>query len=221
MNLSVIKSAVLAAMPFMLLFVAGIVDAIGFIHLKNGLFVSFMSGNTTHVAMLLSSHQYHQSLPYIGVILLFVTGITVGEMIALLQRKNYRWLVMSAVSILLCSAIFIEQITIPMATNFVLAFAMGLQNIALRITINKAMPLTFATAFLANTGRELAMLLLGQGDKKVFIKQISLWLSIFIGAIVGSELMVVSLSYALVVPIILCLCIAGLLFWLKELTNDD
>ncbi|MCD9466566.1 DUF1275 domain-containing protein [Photobacterium iliopiscarium] len=208
-------------MPFMLLFVAGIVDAIGFIHLKNGLFVSFMSGNTTHVAMLLSSHQYHQSLPYIGVILLFVTGITVGEMIALLQRKNYRWLVMSAVSILLCSAIFIEQITIPMATNFVLAFAMGLQNIALRITINKAMPLTFATAFLANTGRELAMLLLGQGDKKVFIKQISLWLSIFIGAIVGSELMVVSLSYALVVPIILCLCIAGLLFWLKELTNDD
>jgi uncharacterized membrane protein YoaK (UPF0700 family) len=151
-------------MPFMLLFVAGIVDAIGFIHLKNGLFVSFMSGNTTHVAMLLSSHQYHQSLPYIGVILLFVTGI---------------------------------------------------------ITINKAMPLTFATAFLANTGRELAMLLLGQGDKKVFIKQISLWLSIFIGAIVGSELMVVSLSYALVVPIILCLCIAGLLFWLKELTNDD
>ncbi|PSV97123.1 DUF1275 domain-containing protein [Photobacterium iliopiscarium] len=208
-------------MPFMLLFVAGIVDAIGFIHLKNGLFVSFMSGNTTHVAMLLSSHQYHQSLPYIGVILLFVTGITVGEMIAVLQRKNYRWLVMSAVSILLCSAIFIEQITIPMATNFVLAFAMGLQNIALRITINKAMPLTFATAFLANTGRELAMLLLGQGDKKVFIKQISLWLSIFIGAIVGSELMVVSLSYALVVPIILCLCIAGSLFWLKELTNDD
>ena len=208
-------------MPFMLLFVAGIVDVIGFIHLKNGLFVSFMSGNTTHVAMLLSSHQYHQSLPYIGVILLFVTGITVGEMIAVLQRKNYRWLVMSAVSILLCSAIFIEQITIPMATNFVLAFAMGLQNIALRITINKAMPLTFATAFLANTGRELAMLLLGQGDKKVFIKQISLWLSIFIGAIVGSELMVVSLSYALVVPIILCLCIAGLLFWLKELTNDD
>ncbi|KJG23092.1 membrane protein [Photobacterium iliopiscarium] len=208
-------------MPFMLLFVAGIVDAIGFIHLKNGLFVSFMSGNTTHVAMLLSSHQYHQSLPYIGVILLFVTGITVGEMIAVLQRKNYRWLVMSAVSILLCSAIFIEQITIPMATNFVLAFAMGLQNIALRITINKAMPLTFATAFLANTGRELAMLLLGQGDKKVFIKQISLWLSIFIGAIVGSELMVVSLSYALVVPIILCICIAGLLFWLKELTNDD
>ncbi|WP_258179632.1 YoaK family protein [Photobacterium iliopiscarium] len=205
----------------MLLFVAGIVDAIGFIHLKNGLFVSFMSGNTTHVAMLLSSHQYHQSLPYIGVILLFVTGITVGEMIAVLQRKNYRWLVMSAVSILLCSAIFIEQITIPMATNFVLAFAMGLQNIALRITINKAMPLTFATAFLANTGRELAMLLLGQGDKKVFIKQISLWLSIFIGAIVGSELMVVSLSYALVVPIILCLCIAGSLFWLKELTNDD
>ena len=208
-------------MPFMLLFVAGIVDAIGFIHLKNGLFVSFMSGNTTHVAMLLSSHQYHQSLPYIGVILLFVTGITVGEMIAVLQRKNYRWLVMSAVSILLCSAIFIEQSTIPIATNFVLAFAMGLQNIALRITINKAMPLTFATAFLANTGRELAMLLLGQGDKKVFIKQISLWLSIFIGAIVGSELMVVSLSYALVVPIILCLCIAGLLFWLKELTNDD
>ncbi|WP_232596447.1 YoaK family protein [Photobacterium phosphoreum] len=221
MNISVIKSAILATMPFLLLFLAGIVDAIGFIHLKNGLFVSFMSGNTTHVAMLLSNHQYSQSLSYIGVILLFVTGITVGEMIAVLQKKNYRWLVMSAVSILLCSAIFIEKITIPMATNFVLAFAMGLQNIALRITISKAMPLTFATAFLANTGRELAMLLLGQGDKNIFIKQFFLWLSIFIGAIVGSQLMAFSLSYALVVPTVLSLCIAGLLFWLKDLTNED
>ncbi|MEC6815108.1 YoaK family protein [Photobacterium toruni] len=221
MNLSIIKPAILAAMPFMLLFIAGIVDAIGFIHLKNGLFVSFMSGNTTHVAMLLSDHQYNQSMYYIGVILLFVAGITIGEMVAILHKKNYRWLVMSAVSILLFSAIFIEQVTLPIVTNFVLAFAMGLQNIALRITISKAMPLTFATAFLANTGRELAMLLLGQGDKNVFIKQFCLWLSIFIGAIVGSQLMAFSLSYALVVPIVLCSCIAVLLFWLKELTNED
>ncbi|WP_235011135.1 YoaK family protein [Photobacterium aquimaris] len=221
MNLSLIKPTILSAMPFLLLFSAGIVDAIGFIHLKNGLFVSFMSGNTTHVAMLLSNHQYGQSISYIGVILLFVTGITVGEMIAVLQKKNYRWLVMSAVSILLCSAIFIEQITVPMATNFVLAFAMGLQNIALRITISKAMPLTFATAFLANTGRELALLLLGQGDKQLFFKQLSLWLAIFIGAIVGSNLMALSLNYALVVPVVLCLSITGLLFWLKDLTNDD
>ncbi len=123
LSLSVIKPAILAAMPFMLLFIAGIVDAIGFIHLKNGLFVSFMSGNTTHVAMLLSSHQYGQSFYYIGVIFLFVAGITVGEMIAVLQPQNYRWLVMSTVSILLFSAIFIEKITVPIATNFVLAFA--------------------------------------------------------------------------------------------------
>ncbi|WP_232604739.1 YoaK family protein [Photobacterium carnosum] len=221
MNLSVIKPAILTAMPFMLLFVAGIIDAIGFIHLKNGLFVSFMSGNTTHVAMLLSSHQYSQSISYISVILLFVSGVTVGEMIAVLQKKNYRWLVMSAVSILLCSAVFIEQITIPMVTNFVLAFAMGLQNIALRITISKAMPLTFATAFLANTGRELAMLLLGQGDKNVLIKQFCLWLSIFIGAIVGSQLMVLSISYALIIPILLSWCIAGLLYWLRVFTTND
>ncbi len=62
---------------------------------------------------------------------------------------------------------------------------MGLQNIAPRITINKAMPLTFATAFLANTGRELAMLLLGKGDRKVFIKQISLWFSFLLAQLWG------------------------------------
>ena len=65
MNLSEIKAVILTAMPFVLLFIAGIVDAIGFIHLKNGLFVSFMSGNTTHVAMLLSNHQYGQLLYYL------------------------------------------------------------------------------------------------------------------------------------------------------------
>lgn len=208
-------------MPFCLLFIAGIVDAIGFIHLKNGLFVSFMSGNTTHVAMLLSDHQYGQSINYIAVILLFVGGITVGEMIGLLQKKHYRWIVMTLVSMLLSVALVIDQIETPMVTNFVLAFAMGLQNIALRITIGKAMPLTFATAFLANTGRELAMLLLGQGDKWVFLKQISLWLSIFIGAIVGSNLMSVSLHYALVVPIVLCLIVAATLYWLRALTDDE
>ncbi len=33
--------------------------------------------------------------------------------------------------------------------------------------------------------------------------------------------MVLSLSYALVIPIMLCSCIAGLLFWLRALTDGD
>ncbi|MDP2515951.1 DUF1275 family protein [Photobacterium damselae subsp. piscicida] len=46
-------------MPFYLLFIAGIVDVIGFLHLKNGLFVSFMSGNTTHVGIYLMNQVIH------------------------------------------------------------------------------------------------------------------------------------------------------------------
>ncbi|WP_318468902.1 YoaK family protein [Photobacterium leiognathi] len=214
------KTHLHSTMPFYLLFIAGIVDAIGFIHLKNGLFISFMSGNTTHVGILLTSGNVPQAWHYIGVILLFVFGAAVGEAIALANRPFYRSTIMALVSATLIITLCVEPIYSPIVTNFLLSFAMGVQNIALRLTIEKATALTYVTGFLVNTGRSIAMLLMGKGTSSTFFRHFNSWLAIFIGAIVGTQVMDYSFRYALIVPIVLTLIASGILFWTHEVEDD-
>ena len=52
---------------------AGYVDAIGFLHL-GGLFVSFMSGNSTRMGVSLAEGQWWSALESLGLIALFVVG---------------------------------------------------------------------------------------------------------------------------------------------------
>ena len=52
---------------------AGYVDGIGFIHL-GGLFVSFMSGNSTRMGVSLADGHWQDAAQALGLIALFVTG---------------------------------------------------------------------------------------------------------------------------------------------------
>jgi uncharacterized membrane protein YoaK (UPF0700 family) len=53
--------------------IAGYVDGIGFLHL-GGLFVSFMSGNSTRMGVSLADGQWLSALEALGLIVLFVAG---------------------------------------------------------------------------------------------------------------------------------------------------
>src|SRR5262245_38196915 len=59
---------------------AGYVDGIGFLHLS-GLFVSFMSGNSTRMAVSLADGHWSAALEALGLIVLFVAGAAVGSLI--------------------------------------------------------------------------------------------------------------------------------------------
>src|ERR1700719_1863289 len=61
---------------------AGYVDSIGFLHL-GGLFVSFMSGNSTRMGVSLAEGQWWSALESFGLIVLFVIGATAGSLILL------------------------------------------------------------------------------------------------------------------------------------------
>ena len=52
---------------------AGYVDGIGFMHL-GGLFVSFMSGNSTRMGVSLAEGHWHDAAQALGLIALFVIG---------------------------------------------------------------------------------------------------------------------------------------------------
>ncbi|MDP2515950.1 DUF1275 family protein [Photobacterium damselae subsp. piscicida] len=118
---------------------------------------------------------------------LFVFGAMIGEMLALSAFRYYHCIIMAIVALLLSITALITNHTAPIVTNFVLSFAMGIQNIALRATIDKATALTFVTGFLVNTGRSLALLLMGHREQSAFFRHLLLWLSIFLGAIMGGD----------------------------------
>ena len=61
---------------------AGYVDGIGFLHL-GGLFVSFMSGNSTRLGVSLAEAQWWQAASALGLIALFVAGAAAGSLVVL------------------------------------------------------------------------------------------------------------------------------------------
>src|SRR6202158_4361363 len=61
---------------------AGYVDAIGFLHL-GGLYVSFMSGNSTRMGVELAQGQWVAAAASLGLIVLFVIGAAAGSLIVL------------------------------------------------------------------------------------------------------------------------------------------
>src|SRR5258707_4749276 len=67
--------------------VAGYVDGIGFIHL-GGLFVAFMSGNSTRMGVSLAEGQWWSAAKSLGLIALFVVGAAGGSLMELGRGVN-------------------------------------------------------------------------------------------------------------------------------------
>src|SRR5258708_40376050 len=61
---------------------AGYVDGIGFLHL-GGLYVSFMSGNSTRMGVFLAEGHWSNALAAFALIALFVTGAAAGSLMVL------------------------------------------------------------------------------------------------------------------------------------------
>ena len=83
---------------------AGYVDGIGFVHL-GGLFVSFMSGNSTRMGVSLAQGQWVTAAQALGLIALFVTGAAVGSLIVLGRGANRQpWVLLAEASLLAAAA---------------------------------------------------------------------------------------------------------------------
>ena len=66
---------------------AGYVDGIGFLHL-GGLFVSFMSGNSTRMGVSLAEGHWLGAIEALGLVALFVIGAAAGSLIVLGRGAN-------------------------------------------------------------------------------------------------------------------------------------
>src|ERR1700676_5417900 len=80
--------------------IAGYVDGIGFLHL-GGLFVSFMSGNSTRMGVSLAAADWPKAAEALGLIVLFVFGAAAGSLIVLGRGANGQSRLLFAEAVLL------------------------------------------------------------------------------------------------------------------------
>ena len=112
-------------MAAMLAALAGMVDVVGYLHLK-GLFVSFMSGNSTQLGAALGQGDLATGADIAELVGLFVLGAAAGQMLAdAAGRRRMTW-VLIGVMLLLTIAAALRTAPEPMV------FAMGALNASMQ-----------------------------------------------------------------------------------------
>jgi uncharacterized membrane protein YoaK (UPF0700 family) len=163
---------------------AGYVDGIGFLHL-GGLFVSFMSGNSTRLGVSLAQAHWSYAAEAIGLILLFVTGAACGSLIVLGQGANRQPWVLLVEAILLALAALCSAFGLPNTAIAAMALAMGLENAVFQIDGGAGLGLTYITGALVKVGQLAAAALTG-GARWAWLPNLLLWAALVTGAACGA-----------------------------------
>jgi uncharacterized membrane protein YoaK (UPF0700 family) len=162
---------------------AGMTDAIGF--LATGDFVSFMSGNTTRLAVAISVDDWATTWRLMGVVMAFVAGNALGVVVA---RKTGRHALplMLCITALLCAAA-LSPFAVQSFSLLMTIVAMGALNAAVEQVNGLAIGLTYVTGALSRFGRGLGSWMTGQRNPGWRVQLVP-WSGMFAGAIVGATL---------------------------------
>lgn len=162
---------------------AGFVDAAGFLS-ANGYFVSFMSGNTTRLAVDLATGIHPAIVPAL-LILGFVIGVASGGVVAGKAGIWRKPAVLTLVSVLLLAGAVLDASGHNSAAVAALVMAMGALNNTFQRGGEVAIGLTYMTGALVKMGQGLAAALLGKpmGNWPSFL---ALWLGLLGGAVAGA-----------------------------------
>ncbi len=170
-------------LAILLVALAGFVDAVGFLIL-GGLFVSFMSGNSTQFAIRTGQALWSAAAPAGAVVGVFVAGVFVGRLTANGAGAWRRPAILSLEAACLALAAWLP---LPaLATGALMALAMGAQNGILHTAGRTTTGLTYITGSLVKFGEALADALTGAGPVSASWPYLALWLGIVAGGVSGA-----------------------------------
>lgn len=164
---------------------AGAVDGVGYL-LLGRLFVSFMSGNSTILAVAAAQGHWHDAARAAGIVLSFVMGVALGTVVGRVSRPYSMPAVLALVSALLFLAAAwpgAELAAVPVAA---MAAAMGAVNTATDTAGGVPVSLTFVTGALVRLGRGLGAALYGDRADRSWLAQLALWGGLVMGAGLGA-----------------------------------
>jgi uncharacterized membrane protein YoaK (UPF0700 family) len=163
---------------------AGYVDAIGFLHL-GGLYVSFMSGNSTRMGVSLAEGQWAGAAVSLGLIVLFVIGAACGSLIVLGHGVHRQPWVLLAEAVLLAAGALAYALDQSNTAVAAIVLAMGLENAVFQIQGGGGLGLTYVTGALVKVGQFAAEALTG-GARWGWAPNLLLWAALVVGSVCGA-----------------------------------
>ena len=154
-------------------------DVIGYLHLK-GLFVSFMSGNSTQLAAALGRGDLGGAATIAELVALFILGAAAGQMLADFTGRWHTTCVLIGVALFLTIAAVLATAPEPMV------FAMGALNASMHRAGSIGVSLTFVTGVLVRFGQGLGNLLARRVTGWSWLAQAAPWVGMIAGATIGS-----------------------------------
>lgn len=162
---------------------AGFVDATGFLQ-TGGSFVSFMSGNSTRLAVGTVLHQRFAAVAG-ALIVCFVLGVIGGSLLGRAAGPRRRTAVLAAMAAMLGVAALLGtsgQIAVALGLT---AFVMGAENTIFEADGEVRIGLTYMTGTLVKLGQRLAAALTG-GARWGWFPYLALWAGLVGGAVAGA-----------------------------------
>jgi uncharacterized membrane protein YoaK (UPF0700 family) len=164
---------------------AGYVDGIGFIHL-GGLFISFMSGNSTRLGVMIAEMNWAKALEAVRLIALFVVGAGLGSLIGRGRGRHRQWVLLLAETLLLGIGAVAYECGASPITIAAIVLAMGLENAVFQVEGGTTgLGLTYMTGTLVRVGQLLAAAITG-GPRWAWLPNLLLWAALVVGAAVGT-----------------------------------
>jgi uncharacterized membrane protein YoaK (UPF0700 family) len=161
---------------------AGFVDASGFVA-NGGYFISFMSGNSTRMAVDMVTH-LHRALVPAGLILGFVLGVALGTVVAARAGAARKVAVLGMVCALLGVGAAAQGTIVAQGA---LVLAMGALNATFQRDGEGTLALTYVTGALVKAGQALGAA--AQGQKMPGAgASLALWLGLVLGGIAGAAM---------------------------------
>ena len=162
---------------------AGYVDALGFLSL-GGLFVSFMSGNSTKLGVSIAQGAWGEAGTAVSLIIVFVLGATLGAAVGRLAGARRPPAVMAAVCAVLAASVLLHWAGGEVGATLLLAAAMGTQNAVFEGDA-ELFPVTFMTGAMVKIGQQLAAMVLGHPTADPVFQAAS-WVAFICGSVVGA-----------------------------------
>jgi uncharacterized membrane protein YoaK (UPF0700 family) len=163
---------------------AGYVDGIGYLHL-GGLFVSFMSGNSTRMGVSLADGNWSAAGEALSLIALFVLGAACGSLIVLGRGQQSQSRLLLTEALLLAAAALLYTFGLDRLAIAAIVLAMGLENAVFQIEGGAGLGLTYVTGALVKVGQLIAAALTG-GERFAWVPNLLLWAALVVGSVLGA-----------------------------------
>ncbi|BBD97279.1 DUF1275 domain-containing protein [Sphingobium amiense] len=193
------------ALAVCLAFLAGYVDALGFLS-TSGFFVSFMSGNSTRLAVGLTG-AHAEAMAAGTLILCFVAGVVLGAVAGAHAGRRHSVAVLLLVSLLLAGAAMASGWP-GLWTPGLLALAMGAENAVFEREGEAPLGVTYMTGSLVRVGFGLSGLLTGRRHPG-WTGFALLWTGLVAGALAGATLFPMLKQDAMALASVAAFALAG------------